>query len=236
MFFVPAFVAYTYGVIIFALIYFIIPFTSGSFHACEEGFGCLFPFVVHINLDYITATLIVPMTCVYFVHWKYLWAPMQDILVLLYLLVIGLMVVNATEETVFTWQAFIFLSAISIVVVYWIGYFLYAVYIAVRPTRYFPRYEWRFLFFGVSFTAIGLSLFITQGRFAYIYVGNLHGMWHILAAAGQALIIKAKAPQPISFYYWSKDDHIFENNSVKRQIQDKYEDIMDVEYVTLHLL
>src|SRR5678815_3025883 len=75
-FLLPSINAFVYGEYIYSVIYALILFTSGSFHACDEGFGCVFPFVVETNMDYIVAILIIPMTAIYFVHWHRLWMPM----------------------------------------------------------------------------------------------------------------------------------------------------------------
>ena len=229
----PASVSFSYGVFLYALIYFGIPFTSGTFHACEQGFGCLFEFVVHTNLDYITATLIVPMTTIYLVPWEKIWAPMETILVLLYLLIISLVVVNATEDDIWTWQALILASATMIPVVYWIGYYIYAECIAINPRRHFPRYHWRYLFYGVSLTVMGLLIFTTQGTYAYAYVADLHALWHVFAAFGQTYIIKSRAPRKMTYYTSPKNLKYIQTKSVKQRLAEQWDLIDSSKRITI---
>lgn len=213
-FVVPAFTAFGWGVFLYGVIYALIPFTSGTFHACEQGFGCLFSFQTHTQLDYIFATLIIPMTGLYLVHWEHIWTPLRDILLLAFALVISLVVTQVTEEdNMFIWQGLIIAASVAIPITYWIGYYVYARYIRIpfvpsaalgrqgeQEPRYFPKYEWGALLAGVSLTVAGVTVFMTQGMYAYEYVPDLHGMWHVLAAFGQGYLMQCKAPERLIYY------------------------------------
>lgn len=205
-FVIPAFTAFAWGVFLYGVIYSLIPFTSGTFHACEQGFGCLFSFQAHTQLDYIFATLIIPMTGLYLVHWEDVWAPLRDIFLLLFALIISLVVTQVTQEdNMFIWQALIIGASVAIPIFYWIGYYVYARYVMIGAKRYFPKYEWGALLAGVSLTIAGVTIFMTQGMYAYQYVPDLHGMWHVLAAFGQTYLLQCRAPD-ISVYYISQYD------------------------------
>ncbi len=215
-------VAFTWRVFLYGIIYALIPFTSGSFHACEQGYGCIFSFKTHTDLDYIVALLIVPMTTLYLVHWEEVWAPLQDILLVLYILLISFFVNQVeTESAFFTAQACIVGSALFIPVIYWIGYFINARFISLKkPKHYFPQYKWSALAIGLCLTVTGMTLFLTQGMFAYQYVADLHGMWHVLCAFGQAYIIQIKAPTRV-VYVVKREDWKYLETSIVEQIDQK---------------
>lgn len=205
--------AYTYGHYTYALIYFLILFTSGSFHACDQGYTCLFSFQTQKDLDYIFAGLILPLTALYLIHWErsYMWAPLQRWFIILFALLISLLVVKGWGSEL-SGQAVIAGVSLAVVVGYWIGYAVNAVCIeypappalhwcwspdydaAGVAGRYFPKYEWGALLAGTALTSIGVYLFISQGTFLYTWGWVTHSMWHILAAFGQYFIIQCKAP------------------------------------------
>jgi hypothetical protein len=131
-FLLPSLNAFVYGEYIYSVIYALILFTSGSFHACDEGFGCVFPFVVETNMDYIVAILIIPMTAIYFVHWHYFWQPMQNVLLVLFVFLVILVQIENTSDSL-TAPALIVAASIAIPLCYWIGYFVYMRWVYVPP-------------------------------------------------------------------------------------------------------
>lgn len=214
-FLVPAVQAFRYGRITRAIIYALIPFTSGSFHACDEGYSCVFPFVMHKNLDYIFAILIIPLTALYFVHWGDVWQPLERLLIIIFILLIAVIVNVQQDSESLIGLGIILLSAVLVPVIYWIGYAVNAAMQWPRPpllccchknyngahgARYFPKYEWGALLAGVSLTSIGVYLFMVQGTLIYTWSYVLHSMWHIMAAFGQYYIIQIKAPVPMASY------------------------------------
>jgi hypothetical protein len=217
----PSFIAYTLCEYIYFVIYLIIPFTSGSFHACAEGYACLFPFDVHVKLDYILATLIVPMSMIYIVKWEEFWAPLKEILILFFLLVISLMVVLTKSDDAYAWQGLIIGASLLIPITYWIGYAIYMKWIAYpKATRYFPEYQWFYLAVGISLTVIALIMFISQGTFAYQYTADIHGFWHILAAYGQAFILLCKSKKsflsPLIYTMYTQDISKLSNEIINK--------------------
>jgi hypothetical protein len=228
-FFIPSFLAFSLCEYFYFVIYFIIPFTSGSFHACSEGFGCLFPFDVHVKLDYITATLIAPMTMIYIVRWEQIWKPMQDILILLFLLIISLMVVLSTSDNAYAWQALVIGASILIPITYWIGYAIYMKCIIFpKATRFFPEYQWYYLSVGMTLTVVALILYLSQGTFWYPYTADIHGFWHILAAYGQTFILLCKCKKsfisPLIYKMYSQDVPYI-NNDVIGEIRKNFDQI-----------
>ena len=220
LFLLPSINAFVYGEYIYSVIYALILFTSGSFHACDEGFGCAFPFVIEMNMDYIVAILIIPMTAIYFVHWNRLWAPLQHILLVFFVFLVILIQVQNTNDDSLTAPAVVVAAAIAIPVCYWLGYFVYMrwMYYAPPPGAtspkeeawhptwlnwgYFLKYEWGALLASISLSAIAIALFATQGMFAYSWVPDIHAMWHIFAALGQFFLMEIKAPPARSIAYY----------------------------------
>lgn len=208
-FLVPCVRAFQYGHFTRCIIYLLIPFTSGSFHACDEGFACVFPFVVHRNLDYIFAIFIIPLTALYFVHWGDTWAPLERFLIVTFALLIGLLVsLGGTADSATTiGLGLVLFAAVAVPIIYWISYAANAYMQWPRPkykccqgTDYFPPYEWGAMLAGVSLTAIGIYLFLVQGTLVYQWSWVLHSMWHIMAAFGQDYILQIKAPEPHAVY------------------------------------
>jgi hypothetical protein len=221
MFLLPSINAFVYGEYIYSIIYALILFTSGSFHACDEGFGCVFPFVVETNMDYIVAILIIPMTAIYFVHWHYVWKHMQEILLVLFVFLVILVQVQNTSNDSLTGAAIVVAASLGIPLCYWLAYFVYMRWVYVpevstppgggarlrwKPTwtnwGYFPKYEWGALLASIGLSAIAIALFSTQGMFAYSWVPDIHAMWHIFAAFGQYFLMEIKAPQKGSVGYY----------------------------------
>jgi hypothetical protein len=216
-FLLPSINAFVYGEYIYSVIYALILFTSGSFHACDEGFGCAFPFVIEMNMDYIVAILIIPMTAIYFVHWKYLWQPMQHILLVFFVFLVILIQVQNTDDSL-TAPAVVVAASLAIPLCYWLGYFVYMRWVYVpkeaspkgsppwAPTwlnwGFFPKYEWGALLASIGLSAIAIALFATQGMFAYSWVPDIHAMWHIFAALGQFFLMEIKAPPSRTIAYY----------------------------------
>lgn len=171
-------------------------------------------------MDYIVAVLIIPMTAIYLVHWHYVWRHLQDILLVLFVFLVVLVEVQNTSDS-FTAPALIVAASLGIPLCYWIAYFVYMRWIFVpppsaargqhkkkpwRPTwlnwGYFPKYEWGALLASIGLSAVAISLFATQGMFAYAWVANIHALWHIFAAFGQYFLMEIKAPRKGSIGYY----------------------------------
>jgi hypothetical protein len=216
----PSINAFVYGEYIYSVIYALILFTSGSFHACDEGFGCVFPFVIETKMDYIVAILTIPMTAIYLVHWNYVWKHLQDILLVMFVFLVVLIEVQNTSDS-FTAPGLIVAGSLAIPLCYWIAYFVYMRWVYVPETAaaaavslpkprfptwtnwgYFPKYEWGALLASIGLSAVAISLFATQGMFAYSYVPDIHAMWHIFAAFGQYFLMEIKAPKRGSIGYY----------------------------------
>jgi hypothetical protein len=189
---------------LYAFVNFLIPFTSGSFHACDEGFTCIFSFMTHKSLDYIFAILIIPLTFMYFVKWEEVWYPLKNILIVTYAFLIALMVVVQQDADSLVGAGIVAASAFLIPVIYWIGYAIEKTMHYPAPKccsgLYFPKYEWGAVLAGTALSAIGVYLFISQSRFVYGWTPILHSLWHIMAALGQVYVSQIKATVSPSTY------------------------------------
>jgi hypothetical protein len=170
-----------------------------------------------MNMDYIVAILIIPMTAIYFVHWDRLWKPMQHILLVFFVFLVILIQVQNTTDSL-TAPGVVVAAALAIPLCYWLGYFVYMRWVYVpdvlhssasgtwKPTcwnwGFFPKYEWGALLATLGLSAIAIALFATQGMFAYSWVPNIHAMWHIFAALGQYFLMEIKAPSPGAIGYY----------------------------------
>ena len=207
-FLIAAFNYFLYRSYFRSFIYVLIPFTSGSFHACDEGYMCIFPFIVHKNLDYIFAILIISLTALYFVHWDDTWAPLETLLIVVFALLISIFVVLEDAGTSLLGAGIVVIASLLVPVIYWIGYAIHTSLDYPSPKfcslnsggKYFPKYEWGAVLAGVVLTAMAIFLFVSQSRFAYSWSWVLHSQWHILAAFGQYYICEIKAPRPFATY------------------------------------
>lgn len=213
----PAFRAFSYAEYEYGVIYALIPFTSGSFHTCDEYQVCLFQFTYQRDLDYFFAMFMLPMTGLYIVHWRHIWRPLRNVLLMLFALLLAFTLYwgGGTIGGMVLFAAI----AVGIPVVYWCGYAASACidypndYSLRRVCccestederipggRYFPKYEWGNLFAGVALTALGVIMFIMQTTFTYEWWWATHSLWHCVEAFGQWYILACKAPPPIASY------------------------------------
>lgn len=214
----PAVRAFGRAEYIYGVIYALIPFTSGSFHTCDEFQNCAFPFTYQRDLDYFFALLMLPMTGLYIVHWGHVWKPLKDILLLLFAILLAFCIYWGGGTSLGGMVLFAVIS-VAIPVVYWAGYMTNACMDhpneynfsivcccaeeskRVPGGRYFPKYEWGNLFAGVALTAMGVILFITQVTLVQSYWWAIHSLWHCVEAFGQWYILGCKAPPPIAAYH-----------------------------------
>ena len=78
----PAIRAAYHGHYTRSAIYALIPFTSGSYHACDAyASACLFSFSFHRQLDFFFAELIIPLSALFLVFWGD-WAPVERFLII----------------------------------------------------------------------------------------------------------------------------------------------------------
>jgi hypothetical protein len=209
-FFLPAFKAVAMGRWTRAIIFFLIPFTSGSFHLCDEMNLCLCNFVYLKNLDYLFALWQLPLTDLYFVHWGKTWAFLERFLIVLYGM--GLWLGIALGNGDMMAQMLVAGTSIFIPILYWIAYFCNRVLenpkrkffvncctaeyedTAKHEGRYFPKYEWGYMLCGVSLTGLGVLLFALQPLVNPSDGWLIHAFWHMCAALGQYYILGIKAP------------------------------------------
>jgi hypothetical protein len=216
LFLFPAFRAYGRALYLFGTFYALVPFTSGSFHACDEFQSCLFSFTFQKNLDYFFAMLFLPMAGLIIIKWNQMWKPLQDVLLLLFALLLAFVLYWGGGS----YGAMILFAGIALLlpIVYWAGYMAsacidYPEY-SVRAVcccapeierapggRYFPKYHWGNLFAGVALTANGVVLFIMQTTLAQEWWWIIHSLWHCAAAFGQWYLLGCKAPPPIASYH-----------------------------------
>jgi len=192
-FFAPATLAIILGHYTMAAVYICIPFTSGSYHACDSfGTGCLFGFSFHRSLDFFFAQLIIPMAALYLIYWGR-WAPVKRFLLVGFALALILLQYQAepisfTEDNDLVVQAIVTGIAVLIVVIYWIAYAVTGCYQAGKPVFAFPHYEWRYMLLFVSLTALSIVMFVLQ-NYNYPDYQYLHSLWHCLAAFGQFYLL-----------------------------------------------
>lgn len=199
-FWFPAFRSLAYGHITRFVIFFIVPLTSGGYHACRSsanGDGCLFglPYPVTHASDFVVAQLAIPLSALYLIHWKrYAW--LERIFILGFLLAMIFAVIQGGDTMLA--QAAIASISILIVVAYWIGYAVASCIDTGQSA--FPKYEWGALLCGIALTGQAIALFWLQNKRPSSEYWVIHSAWHIQAAFGQWYILATKAPAKDGFY------------------------------------
>ncbi len=229
-FFIPGFKAVAFDHWTRAIIYFLIPFTSGAFHLCDEMNICALDFIYLKNLDYLFALWIVPLTNLYFVHWGDTWAPLERLLIALYGVGLYAGIAKSTSSNDMLGQMLVAGTSFLIPLIYWIAYFANRVLenpkrspcvncftaeyeaVARREGRYFPKYEWGYMLCGVGMTGIGVFLFTLQSNINPADGWQVHALWHMCAALGQYYILGIKAP-PILGSYRVLDTQYFQEET-----------------------
>lgn len=185
-FILPAIRAFIWGNFGLAPAFFIVIFTSGSYHVCKSfPDACLFEYQRHLKLDFVLAFVALPLLAFNFIYWPkgYRFWSWWCYLLSFFLVAI---LVTCIESSFMTQAIIAGLSAI-VVFVYWTIFY-------VRHHR-LPNYNWGQLTLGLGLSLLGVSLFQDQNFWPQGYWAN-HSMWHILVAMGAFFFIGAKKPAP----------------------------------------
>jgi hypothetical protein len=173
-----------------AAIYALIPFTSGSYHACDAyASACLFSFPFHRQLDFFFAELIIPLSALYLVIWGD-WAPVERFLIVGFAVALAILQ-YALPTSDFVVQGIVVATAIVIVAIYWTVYAAMACGRAQKCVAAFPEYSWPDLLLFVTLATTSIVMFSVQNYMYYDY-DWIHSLWHCLAAFGQWYLLAAK--------------------------------------------
>jgi Protein of unknown function (DUF3522) len=173
-------------------IYAAIPFTSGSYHACDAyASACLFGFGFHHQLDFFFAELIIPLSALYLIHWGD-WAPVERFLIVAFGLALAILQYLLPTSD-FVVQGAVVATALAIVTTYWIGYAAVACMQEKRCVAAFPAYNWPQLLAFVALATLSIVMFSVQ-NYVFLWYDWIHSLWHCLAAFGQFFLLDAKPP------------------------------------------
>lgn len=206
-FLAPGIRAIQYGRVGRAFIYFLVIFSSGSYHLCKSYSGaCLFEYQSHKQFDFVIAQVNIPVGALYFIYFPLSLAWLEWWTLLISLLLTTLVVTCFSAG--FYIQCIISAAFFLVIFIYW-GIF-YCLHGRI------PKYKWKEVMLGVAVSIIGLSMFQLQNVWPAGYWA-LHSLWHILIAFGQFFLIGIRKMIDIRYSVASKidDDVINERNDIE---------------------
>lgn len=210
----PGIRAILYGRVGRAFIYFLVLFSSGSYHLCKSFSGtCLFQYQSHKQFDFVIAQVNIPIGALYFIYFPLYLAWLEWWTLLISLLLTTLVV--TCFSTTFYIQSIVSAAFILVIFIYWV------IFYCIHGRL--PKYNWRELLLGVSTTIVGLSMFHLQNVWPAGYWA-LHSLWHILVAFGQFFLIGIRKPVDLRYSVASKINDDMEVGFVKDMKEEEEED------------
>lgn len=166
-----------------SIVYFVMIFASGAYHACDSFDACIFDADLHHHLDFFFAQLIIVLSGLYIVYF-----PIEKEYWEYWLIVIGgltIVVLQATLPGELTVQAGLCGIIFAGIVIYWV----------YQKGTYgkIPKYRWDMFLTGISLLAGSVMLYTIQNIWYQNYWG-VHSLWHVAAALGQDFFLRIKPP------------------------------------------
>lgn len=175
---------YGWGHAIVPLFFLWVLFWSSGYHSCDSGIiGCMLSnYGVLHDLDFWGAQMVVTLSFLHLIYWV---SPHPDIAVpvgipflqtafIFFFGLINALIVILTDSSPLG-QVLTTGAAGLTLIIYWIAY-------AINYGR-FPRYNYRHMVVGLSFTGSSLLLFNLQNQVPELY-WLIHSMWHAMGLCG----------------------------------------------------
>jgi len=167
-----------------AIVFFLITFISGTYHLCDSSImACLWETYIHHDLDFFLSQLLIPMTILYFIYFKYRFIETWILIIFAFAIYFVQVLTDSTQMNV---QIIIVGISLGILLIY-------LVYHGIRFKRW-PRYHAKSLIWGIIFTVAGVLFFVWDMGDAY---WALHSSWHIFVAIGQYFLLGIKDAAPL---------------------------------------
>lgn len=164
-----------------AIIFFLLVFVSGFYHACYSEMDlCFVSHAIHHHLDFFFSNMLIPLTGLYFINFGKYFAFLERWLIVLTGFAIFLVVVdpNVSQEVL----QYTLLGITTLLVL--IGCILN-----------WKEFEASYVATGLLFTLIAFVFFVlSQQRHDEYWL--LHGFWHVFAAIGQYYILGIRKAAP----------------------------------------
>jgi hypothetical protein len=194
-----------------AIVYALIVLCSSLYHSCNSlANGCigLSPDRLR-NMDFFTAQLCIPIIALYAIRvWSDHWYAFKEIS--LALLTVALYFAQAYWGNSFYVQMLVAGLSFGAIFAYWGLYALRRWRKHQRPGagpvgHYLPKYNWYYFTFGISLSALAVSLYAAEMLDHRLYWAT-HSCWHLCAAFGQYWLLKIW-PRKETRLYEESDKH-----------------------------